>query len=79
MSEFYLTNSLIDFLIIFLYIQVLMKWKGGLIWDQTYILNVVLEVLGITERGLQWLDREILTPLVGETHHEPHDLIGKEL
>lgn len=47
--------------------------------DQTYILNVELEVLGITEGGLQRLNSEILTPFVGETHQEPHDFIGREL
>lgn len=54
-------------------------FAGGFISDQTYILNVELEVLGITEGGLQRLNVEILTPLVGETHQEPHNFIGIKL
>ena len=46
---------------------------------RTYVLNVELEVLWVTERGLQRLNGEILTSLVGETHQEPHDLIGRKL
>lgn len=46
--------------------------------DQTYILNVELEVLGVTEGGLQRLDSEILTSLVGETNQEPHNFIGRK-
>lgn len=45
----------------------------------TYILNVELEVLGITERGLHGLDSEILSSFVGETHQEPHNFIGRKL
>lgn len=47
--------------------------------DQTYVLNVELEVLGVTEGRLQRLDSELLTSLVGETHQEPHDFIGRKL
>lgn len=47
--------------------------------DQTYILDVELEVLGVTEGGLQRLNGEILTSFVGETHQESHNFIGREL
>lgn len=46
---------------------------------QTHILDVELEVLRVTEGGLQGMDSEILASLVGETHQELHNLIGWEL
>lgn len=52
---------------------------AGDLSDQTYVLNVELEVLGVTEGRLQRLDSELLTSLVGETHQEPHDFIGRKL
>lgn len=45
----------------------------------SYILDVELEVLGVTEGGLQRLDGEILTSLVGETHQELHNFISRKL
>lgn len=50
-----------------------------MITDVTYILNVELEILGITERSLQGLNRESLTSFIGETHEEPHNFIGWKL
>lgn len=47
--------------------------------DLTYVLDVELEVLGVTEGGLQRLDGESLTSLVGETHQESHNFIGRKL
>lgn len=47
--------------------------------DQTYVLDVKLEVLGVTEGGLQRLHGEVLTCLVGETNQEPHNFIGRKL
>lgn len=47
--------------------------------DQTYVLDVELEVLRVTEGGFQRLYSEILASLVGETHQELHDLIGRKL
>ena len=54
-------------------------FDGDFILDPTYILDVELEVLGVTEGRLQRLNGEIQTPLVGETHQEPHNFIGREL
>lgn len=47
--------------------------------DRTYILDVELEILRVTEGGFQWLDGEVLTSFVGETHQELHNFIGREL
>lgn len=47
--------------------------------DAPYILNVELEILWITERSLQRLNRESLTSFIGETHKEPHNFIGWKL
>lgn len=54
-------------------------FAAGFISGQTYILNVELEILGVAERRLQRLNGEVLTSLVGETHQEPHDFIGRKL
>jgi hypothetical protein len=43
---------------------------------QTHILDVELEVLRVTEGGLQGMDSEILASLIGETHQELRNLIG---
>lgn len=45
----------------------------------TYILDEELEILRVTEGGLQWLNSKILATLVGETHKELHDFIGRKL
>lgn len=47
--------------------------------DQTHILDVDLELLRVTEGGLQRFDGEFLTSFVGEPHQELHNFIGRKL